>query len=86
MKILIFMSPVMTIFMNIATMAVLWFGAGMRETGGMSVGDLSAFITYVTQILSSLMMVTMMLMMFSRAIASAKRISEVLEEKNRSDR
>lgn len=81
MKILIFMSPVMTIFMNIATMAVLWFGAGMRETGGMSVGDLSAFITYVTQILSSLMMVTMMLMMFSRAIASAKRISEVLEEK-----
>lgn len=81
MKILIFMSPVMTIFMNIATMAVLWFGAGMRETGGMSVGDLSAFITYVTQILSSLMMVTMMLMMSSRAIASAKRISEVLEEK-----
>ena len=81
MKILIFMSPVMTIFMNIATMAVLWFGAGMRETGGMSVGDLSAFITYVTQILSSLMMVTMLLMMFSRAIASSKRISQVLEEK-----
>ena len=81
MKILIFMSPVMTIFMNIATMAVLWFGAGMRETGGMSVGDLSAFITYVTQMLSSLMMVTMLLMMFSRAIASSKRISQVLEEK-----
>lgn len=81
MKIMIFISPVMTIFMNIATIAVLWFGAGMRETGGMSVGDLSAFITYVTQILSSLMMVTMMLMMFSRAGASAKRVSEVLEEK-----
>ena len=81
MKILIFMSPVMTIFMNIATMAVLWFGAGLREAGGMSVGDLSAFITYVTQILSSLMSVTMLLMMFSRAIASSKRISQVLEEK-----
>lgn len=81
MKTVIFMSPVMTLFMNTAVIAVLWFGAGMVETGGMPVGDLSAFITYVTQILSSLMMVTMMLVMSSRALASAKRISEVLDEK-----
>ncbi len=81
MKTMIFMSPVMTIFMNVAVLAVLWFGAGMVQAGGMPVGDLSAFITYVTQILSSLMMVTMMLMMASRALASAKRISEVLDEK-----
>ena len=46
----------------------------------MQVGDLSAFITYVTQILSSLMMVTVMLMISSRALASGKRIREVLEE------
>ncbi len=80
MKTVIFMSPVMTIFMNAAVIAVLWFGAGMVANEGMAIGDLSAFVTYVTQILSSLMTVTMMLMMFSRALASAKRISEVLDE------
>lgn len=79
-KIMIFMSPVMTLFMNITTIAVLWFGAPMVQSG-MEIGDLSAFITYVTQILSSLMMVTMMLMMSSRALASARRVREVLEEK-----
>ena len=46
----------------------------------MSTGDLIAFVTYITQILSSLMMVTMMFVMFSRAMASAKRIREVMEE------
>ncbi len=80
MKIMMFMSPVMTLFMNATTIAVLWFGSKMVYGEVMPVGDLSAFITYVTQILSSLMMVTMMLMMFARAMASAKRISEVLDE------
>ena len=46
----------------------------------MSTGDLTAFITYKTQILSSLMMVTMLFMNMSRAMASGKRISEVLDE------
>lgn len=85
MKNMIFMGPVMTMFMNITTLAVLWFGANIvlgeaGQIGGMNIGDLSAFLTYVTQILSSLMMVTMMLMNSSRALASAKRIREVLEE------
>ncbi len=85
MKTMIFLGPVMTVFMNITTLAVLWFGANVvlgeaGTVGGMQIGDLSAFITYVTQILSSLMMVTMMLMMSSRALASAKRIKEVLNE------
>lgn len=85
MKNMIFMGPVMTVFMNITTIAVLWFGANIvlgeaGTVGGMEIGDLSAFITYVTQILSSLMMVTMMLMNSSRALASAKRVREVLEE------
>jgi ATP-binding cassette subfamily B multidrug efflux pump len=80
---MILMSPVMTLFMNITTIAVVWFGSEMVYNGNppMEVGDLSSFITYVTQILSSLMMVTMMLMQLSRALASAKRISEVLNEK-----
>ncbi len=85
MKVMIFLGPVMTVFMNITTLSVLWFGANIvlgeaGTVGGMEIGDLSAFITYVTQILSSLMMVTMMLMMSSRALASAKRIKEVLNE------
>ena len=84
-KVMIFMSPVMTVIMNITTLAVLWFGANIVLSeadmiGGMRVGDLSAFLTYVSQILFSLMMVTMMLMHSSRALASAKRIRQVLDE------
>ncbi len=85
MKNMIFMGPVMTLFMNITTLTVLWFGSNIvlgeaGTIGGMQIGDLSAFLTYVTQILSSLMMVTMMLMSSSRALASAKRVKEVLIE------
>ncbi len=83
-KVMIFLSPVMTIFMNFTTIAVLWFGGKMvlDVNFPMPIGDLSSFITYVTQILSSLMMVTMMLMHSSRALASARRIKEVLDEKS----
>ena len=79
-KIMIFMSPIMNFFMNITTIAVMWFGGNMVVNSTMSTGNLTAFITYITQILSSLMMVTMMFVFMSRAIASAKRISEVLDE------
>ncbi len=81
MRVMIFMSPVMTLFMNLTILAVIWFGGQIVLDGNMDVGDLSAFITYVSQILSSLMMVTVMFMMSSRAIASGKRICEVLDEK-----
>lgn len=79
--VMIFLQPIMTLCMNITVLCVIWFGGQIVLDLGMEVGDLSAFITYVTQILSSLMMVTMMLMMSSRALASARRISEVLDEK-----
>ncbi len=86
MKNMIFMQPMQTFFMYITTGLVIWFGsqlvisnfdAGITTFG---VGELSAFINYVSQILFSLMMVTMMLMFSSRALASAKRIKEVLDE------
>lgn len=80
MKMMIIMSPMMTLVMNSAVIAVLWFGGHMVTDGGMLVGDLSAFVTYITQILSSLMMVTMLFMQFARARASARRIREVMEE------
>ena len=80
MKIVIFMSPVMTLVMNITVMCVIFFGGRIVLNGGMEVGELSAFITYATQILSSLMQVSMLFMVTSRALASAKRIGEVLDE------
>ncbi len=79
-KVMICMSPVMTILMQGTTMAVILIGGPIVLDGGMEIGDLSAFLTYVTQILMSLIMVTVMLMFSSRAMASGKRILEVLEE------
>lgn len=85
-KVMIFMGPVMNLFMYATVIAVIWFGHGIvlsehTLVGGMQIGDLSAFITYTTQILTSLMMVTMLLMISSRALASGRRICEVLDEK-----
>ena len=80
MKVVIFMHPVMTFFMYATIIAVVWFGHGIVLDGGMPVGDLSAFVTYVSQILMSLMMVTFLLMTSARALASARRIREVLDE------
>ena len=84
MKVMILTGPFMTMFMNITVAAVVWIGAQLvmgNTTTPMDVGHLSQFITYVNQILMSLMMLTMMFTMSSRALASVKRISEVLDEK-----
>lgn len=80
MKIVIQMQPVTTLLMYITVIAVAWNGHTLVLNGEMAVGDLSAFVNYVIQILSSLIMVTFLFMMSSRAMASAKRIREVLEE------
>lgn len=85
MKNMILMSPFQTFFMYLTTILVIWFGSilvinNLGNPDGFSAGDLSAFTMYVSQILHSLMMVTMMLMFSSRALASARRISEVLDE------
>ena len=80
MMIMICMSPLMTFCMNAASLAVLWFGGNMVLDGSMSVGDLTSFTTYITQILSSLMMVTMLFMQASRAMASGRRIKAVMNE------
>ncbi|MBQ7050165.1 MAG: ABC transporter ATP-binding protein, partial [Firmicutes bacterium] len=79
-NVMIFTMPLMTFFMNFTSLAVVWFGGKQVMAGDMMIGDLTAFITYITQILSSLMMVSMIFMNASRAIASGKRIGEVLDE------
>lgn len=80
-KVMIFMQPVMTLIMNITVVIVVLFGSRLILDMEMLPGDLSSFIMYVTQILMSLVMVTFMLMFSSRALASSKRIKEVLDEK-----
>ena len=80
-KLMIFILPVMNIFMYLTVIVVIWFGHQIVLDNGMLVGDLSAFITFTTQILSSFMMVSFLFMISSRALASAKRICDVLDEK-----
>ena len=79
--VMIFIMPLMTFFMNFTSLSVVWFGGKQVMAGDMLIGDLTAFITYITQILSSLMMLSMIFMNASRALASSKRIGEVLDEK-----
>lgn len=80
-KVVILQMPIMTLAMNITIIAVVWFGGNQVIAGEMQVGDLTAFTTYVTQILMSLMMLAMILLQSSRAIVSARRVSEVLNAK-----
>lgn len=77
-RIVALIGPIMMLIMDVCIVAVLWFGGGLTKTGALPVGDLIAFINYATQVLMSLMMVSMTLMSVSRATASAERINEVL--------
>lgn len=78
MKIVIMTMPVMMLAMNITTLAVVWYGGNIIIAGRMQVGDLTAFTTYIVQILMSLMMLSMVFLQSSRAMASVKRINEVM--------
>lgn len=80
-KIVILNMPIMMIVMNFTTLAVVWFGGKQILAGDMPVGDLTAFTTYIVQILSSLMMLAMIMLQSSRALASLNRIKEVLDTK-----
>lgn len=79
-KLMVFSMPIMQIVIFSSVIAILWFGGNMIYADTLTVGKLTSFIAYSTQILISLMLVAMALMMISRSIASAKRIIEVLEE------
>ena len=78
MKVVILTMPVMMLAMNATTLAVVWYGGNMIIGGAMQVGDLTAFTTYIVQILMSLMMLSMVFLQSARAMASVKRINEVM--------
>ena len=80
LKIVIATMPVMMFAMNVTTLAVVWFGGNLIIGGRMAVGDLTAFTTFIVQILMSLMMLSMVFLQSSRAMASIRRIDEVLDE------
>ena len=79
LRIVITTMPVMMFAMNVTTLAVVWYGGNIIIAGKMPVGDLTAFTTYIVQILMSLMMLSMVFLQSSRASSSMKRINEIFD-------
>ena len=77
-RLLALMFPTVMLVVNVSSVAVLWFGAHRIDSGGMKIGALTAFLSYLMQILMSVMMATFMFMMVPRAEVCAERIEEVL--------
>src|SRR4051812_7634680 len=77
-NLLALMFPVVMTTVNLSSIAVVWFGAHRIDSGGMQIGDLTAFLAYLMQIVMSVMMATFMFMMVPRAEVCAERIEEVL--------
>ncbi|MFD7905989.1 ABC transporter ATP-binding protein [Kitasatospora sp. NPDC059722] len=77
-RLMSFMFPAVMLVVNVSSVAVLWFGAHRIDSGGMEIGALTAFLSYLMQILMSVMMATFMFMMVPRAEVCAERVQEVL--------
>ncbi|MCD1147702.1 ABC transporter ATP-binding protein/permease [Peptoniphilus sp. KCTC 25270] len=77
---LVSMLPVFNLIFNLSMIAVLWLAAGQIDAGSMAVGDLMAYIQYITQIMFAVMMFSMLFAMYPTAQASYSRIVEVLRE------
>ncbi len=78
-KLMALMFPSVMLVLNLSTTAVVWFGSHLIADGSMQIGSLTAFITYLAQILMSVMMATFMFMLVPRAEVSAERIMEVID-------
>jgi ATP-binding cassette subfamily B multidrug efflux pump len=78
-RLMALMFPTVMLVMNVSSVAVMWFGGHRIASGQMQIGTLTAFLSYLMQILMSVMMATFMFVMLPRAEVSAERISEVLD-------
>jgi ATP-binding cassette subfamily B multidrug efflux pump len=78
-RLMALMFPGVMLVFNLSSVAVLWFGAHRIDSGAMQIGALTAFLSYLTQILMAVMMATFMFMMVPRAEVCAERIAEVLD-------
>jgi len=77
-RIFVFAMPALMVIMNLSSVAVLWFGGHLIDSGAMPIGNLTAFLSYILQILLAVMMGVMVFILVPRAVASAARIQEVL--------
>ena len=71
--------PAVMVILNLSSVAVLWFGGHLVNDGSMPIGNLTAFLTYISQILISVMMAVMVVILLPRAVASAERVEQVLD-------
>jgi ATP-binding cassette subfamily B protein len=78
-RLMAFMFPTVMLVLNVSSAGAIWFGANRINSGNLQIGELIAFLTYLTQILMSVMMATFMAMMVPRAAVCAERIKEVLD-------
>ncbi|HEY7007804.1 MAG TPA: ABC transporter ATP-binding protein, partial [Jatrophihabitantaceae bacterium] len=78
-RLMVLMFPTVMLVLNLSSVAVLWIGAGRIDDGQTQIGSLTAFLTYLAQILMSVMMATFVLMMVPRAAVCADRVQEVLD-------
>ena len=76
------MFPSLMVILNLSSVAVIWFGAKLIESGNLQIGNMTAFSTYIMLILSSVMMAIFMTIQIPRAAACAERIQEVLDTKS----
>lgn len=81
-RLLSLMFPVIMATVSVATVGVLWFGGMRIDSGGMQIGALTAFLSYIMQILMAVMFALFMFMMIPRAAVSAERIQAVLDTKS----
>ena len=72
--------PAFQLTMYTSIVLILWFGGGFIQTGSMQVGELTGFLSYVLQIVNSLMMISNVFLMLTRSLASARRINQVFDE------
>jgi len=71
--------PVLMVILNLSSVAVVWFGGNLVSEGAMPIGNLTAFLTYIMQILISVMMAVMLVILVPRAMASGERVQQVLD-------
>lgn len=78
-RLMIILQPFMMLLMNIALVAIVWFGAQLVSDGSVEIGNMMAFMQYATQVIMSFLMISIIFIMVPRASVSAKRVSEVID-------
>ena len=78
-RLMIILQPVMMLVMNLAVVAIVWFGARFVSDGSIEIGNMMAFMQYAMQVIMSFLMISIIFIMVPRAAVSAKRVSEVIE-------